>query len=67
MITFDLSDLERLISKSLRFQRLISHNAAELGQILLLNINRKSFMGSLLLPSYLNLIDPERSKLRCQN
>ncbi len=32
-----LSDLERPISKSLRFQRLISRKAADLGHILLLN------------------------------
>ncbi len=37
-----LSDLERSISRSLRFQRFISHKAAELGHMLLLNTNRKS-------------------------
>ncbi len=38
-----LSDLERSISRSLRYhQRLISRKAAELGRMLLLNINRTS-------------------------
>ena len=37
-----LSDPERSISKSLRYQRLISHKTAELGHLLLLNTNRKS-------------------------
>ncbi len=40
-----LSDIERAISKSLRFQRLISHKAAELDDLLLLNTNRISYTG----------------------
>ena len=46
VITYDLSDLERSISRSLRSERLISGNVAELGQMLLLNINRKPYMES---------------------
>ena len=42
-ITFDLSDLERSISRSLRFRNLISSKGAELGPVLLLNINRKAY------------------------
>ncbi len=38
-ITFDFSDLERLMTKSLRFGKLISRKGAELGHMLLLNIN----------------------------
>ncbi len=41
-----LSDLERSISRSLRYQRLISRKAAALGNMLLLDTNRKSYMGS---------------------
>ena len=41
-----LSDLERLNSRSLRFPALLSYNGAELGHMLLLNINRKAYMGS---------------------
>ena len=41
-----LSDLERSNSKSLGFQSLISCKGAELGHMLLLNINRKAYMGS---------------------
>ena len=37
MITFDLSDLERSMSRSLRFGKLISRKGAELGHMLLLN------------------------------
>ncbi len=36
-----LGDLERSISRSLRYQRLIYHKAAELRHILLLKINKK--------------------------
>ncbi len=41
-----LSDLERSKSRSLRFQSLISRKGAQLGPMLLLNINRKPYMGS---------------------
>ena len=46
-ITFDLSDLERSLLRSLRFQRLISHKTAELGHMLpvLLNTNRNHIWG----------------------
>ena len=46
-ITFDLSDLDRSESRSLRFRSIISRKGAELGQMLLLNINRKICMGSI--------------------
>ncbi len=46
MITFDLSDLERSMSWSLRFGILISFKGAELGHMLLLNISRKAYMAS---------------------
>ncbi len=59
-----LSDLERSKSRSLRFQRLISHKSAE-GHTLLLSTNKKSYMGSPKPPSHLTLSDLERSKLRC--
>ena len=42
-ITFDLSDLERSMSRPLRIRRLISLKGAELGHMLLSNINRKSY------------------------
>ncbi len=41
-----LSDLERPNSRSLRFRRLMSSKGAELGHMLLLNIDRKAYMGS---------------------
>ncbi len=50
--------------KSLRFQSIISHEGAELGHILLLNIIRKAYKGSPLTLSHLNLSDLERSKSR---
>ncbi len=40
-----LSDLERSISRSLRFKTLISRKGPELGHMLQLNINRKPYMG----------------------
>ena len=61
-----LSDLDRSISRSHRFQRLIFRKAAELGHMLLLNTSRKSYMGSPIPSSHLTLSDLERSKLRCQ-
>ncbi len=50
-----LSDLQRSISRSVRYQILISRKAAELGQMLLhiLSANMKSYMGSPKPPSHL--------------
>ena len=59
-----LSDLERSKSRPLRFQSLISREGAELGPILLLNINRKPYVGNPMTLSNLTLSDLERSKLR---
>ena len=64
MITFDPSGLERSISGSLRFRKLTSRKGAELGHMLLLNINRKHYMGSPMTLSDLAVNDPERSKSR---
>ncbi len=50
----------------LRFRSTISCKGAELGHILLLNINRKLYMGSPIPPTYFTLSDIERSKLRCR-
>ncbi len=61
-----LSELERSVSRSNRFQRLISTKAADLGRILLLNTNRKSYTGSPTLSSRVTLSDLERSELRCR-
>ncbi len=52
-----LSDLERSKSRSLRFQSLISRKGAQLGPVLLLNINKKPYMGSPMAPSHLTLSD----------
>ncbi len=52
-----LGDLERSKSKSLRFQSLISRKGAELDPMLLLTINRKPDMASLMTPSLLALSD----------
>ena len=40
MIILDVSDLERSMSRSLRFRRLISCKGAELGHVLAINTNR---------------------------
>ena len=56
-----LSDLERSKSRSLRFQSLISRKGAELGPMLLLPINRKPYMASLMTPSPLTFRELERS------
>ena len=56
-ITFDFSFLERSLSRSLRFRRLIFHKGTELGYVLLLNTNRKSHMGSPTAPLHLTLGD----------
>ncbi len=45
-INLTLNDLERSNSRSPKFRRLISRKGAELGPMLLLNINRKSYMWS---------------------
>ncbi len=50
-----LSELERAVSRSHRFQKLISLKAAELGRILLLNTHRKSYIGSPKLSSRVTL------------
>ncbi len=52
-----LSDLERSKSMSLRFRSLICYKAAEFGHMLLLNINRKSYMGSPVTLSHLTFSD----------
>ncbi len=44
MITFHLSDLERSMSRSLRFGCLIFHKGAKIGHMLLLDCNRKPYM-----------------------
>ncbi len=65
-----LSALERLKSRSLGFRTLISCKGAELGHMLLLNINRKAYMGTPMTLSHLTLSDLERSisrLLRFQN
>ncbi len=51
-----LSDLERSKSRSLRFRSILTHKGAELGHILLLNINRKAYMGSALAQLHLTLV-----------
>ncbi len=43
-----LCDLERSKSRSLRFRSIISCEGTEFGHMLLLNINRKAYMGNLL-------------------
>ncbi len=61
-----LSDLERSKSRSLGFERLkcagISCKGSELSHVLLLNINRKPYMGIPKPLSHLTLSDLERSK-----
>ncbi len=58
-----LSDLERSNSRSVTFQSLISCKGAELGHMLLLNINRKAYKESPM-TSHLTLSDLERSSSR---
>ncbi len=53
--------LSDLIQDRSDFQPLLSCNGAELGHILLLNINRKACMGSSKTLSHLTLSDLERS------
>ena len=59
-----LSDLERLNSRSIRFQSIISRKGTKLGHMLLLTINRKPYMASPMTPSLLPLNDLERSNSR---
>ncbi len=47
-ITFDMGDIERSNSRSLRYRSFISFKGSELGHMLQLNINRKAYMGSLM-------------------
>ncbi len=62
-ITFDYSDLERSVSRSLRFRRLTFRKRAELDHVLLINTNRKSYMGSpTAASSHLTLSELERLK-----
>ncbi len=55
-----LSDLERSKSKSLRFGSFITSIETELDHMLLLNINRKAYMGNPMTPSHFTLSDLER-------
>ena len=57
IITFDLS-------RSLGFGSLVSCKGAELGPVLLLNINRKSHIESTMTSSHLSLSGIERSNSR---
>ncbi len=50
-----LSDLERSKSRSLRFKGVISCKGCELGPMLLLTNNRKTYMASPMTPSLLTL------------
>ncbi len=59
-----LSDLERSNSRSFTFQSFISCKGAELGHMLLLNINRKAYKESPMPSSHLTLSDLERSNSR---
>ncbi len=64
VITFDFSDLERSMSRSFRFGRLISRKGADSGHVLLLNTNKKSHVESLTAPSHLTWSDLERLNSR---
>ncbi len=57
-------DLERSKSRSLRFWSIMFHKGAELGHMLLLNINRKAYMGSPFGAITFDLSDLQRSMLR---
>ncbi len=59
-----LSDHEESNSRTLRFRSLISCEGAELGHMLLLNINRKAYMESPMTSLDLIRSDLERSKSR---
>ena len=60
MITFDFNHLERSMSRSLRFGRLIFPKGADSGHVLLIKHQEESHMGSLTAPSHLTLSDLER-------
>ncbi len=78
LLHLTLSDLERSRSRrflvkvthtskpyiSPRFWRIISHTGAELGLMLLLNIDRKPYIGSPMALPHLTLSDLERSESR---
>ena len=59
-----LRNPERSKPRSLRFGSFISRKAAQLGPMLLLNIDRKPYMWSPMSSSHLTLSDLERSKSR---
>ncbi len=59
-----LSVLERPVSRWFKFRSLISHKGAYIGNLLLLNIRKQSYMGCPMLPSDLTLCDLQRSKSR---
>ena len=61
MIIFAFSDLERSMSRSLIFGRLVSPKGSELGYMLPLTINRKPYMGSPITLSHFTLNDLEKS------
>ncbi len=56
-----LSDFERSNSRSLGFQDLISHKGAALGPMLLLTINKKSYMASRITSKSLRFSKPNIS------
>ncbi len=56
-ITFGLSDLDRSESGSLKFRSIICRKGADLGHMLLLNINRKVCMGSPLVQLHLTSLE----------
>ncbi len=60
-----LCNLEKSKSRLLRFRSIISRKWPEIGHMLLLNTNRKPYMGNPITPSHLTLSDLEKSKLRC--
>ncbi len=64
IISFGLEWPWRVKINVAQFLGLISSKKAELGQILLLNINRKSYLESSVALSHLTLSDLEKSKLR---
>ncbi len=62
MITFDLSGIESRMPKSLRFLKAYIPKGAKIGHMLLLNSNRKTYIGDPMTLSHLTLNDIERSK-----
>ncbi len=59
MIIFDFNDLERSMSRSLRFGRLIFRKGADSGHVLLIKHQEEWHMGSLSAPSHLTLSELE--------